>query len=120
MTVEIPSIQLHAHEQISDQMLNQLLLGAEEESVPVRVSRHDVLNPLTLAHNAARSSRLGVGIGVSLSYAVVTVDKLPEERPFLAQFFNREPRLDRFIGSNAARLVKRLPLREVRTVQERA
>ena len=103
MTDERPTINLAVHEGIGDEQLTQVLLGIEEEGVPSRVERLPELNPLTLAHRAATSSRLGIGLGIALDYVVITTEKLPERRPYLA---------DRIIGSNAARLVKRLPLRE--------
>lgn len=103
-----PSIVLHAHSAIGGDALTNLLLGIEEEGVPVETHHHDELNPLTLAHEAAISSRLGIGIGVALDYVVVTLEKLPEDRPYMAEFLGGA---DRKVGSNAARLVKRIPLR---------
>lgn len=106
-----PSIGLHVHRAVTDAQLHHLLLGIEEEGVPVEISRHDELNPLALAHAAATSSRLGIGLGIALDYAVTTTEKLPEQRPYAAQWFNHDHLSDRIIGSNAARIVKRIPLR---------
>lgn len=110
-----PSILLHANSAVTDGDLTDLLLGIEEEGVPVEVSRHDHLNPLVLAHDAAVTSRLGIGIGVSLGYAVITTEKLHEDRPYIARPFNGGGAPDRTVGSNAARLVKRIPLRDYPT-----
>lgn len=115
MTGERPAITVAVHDAVTDAQLTELLLGMEEEGVPSRVEQHPELNPLVLAHGAATSSRLGVGVGVALGYVVVTTEKLPERRPYLAHFLGRERAADRIIGSNAARLVKRLPLRPVDT-----
>ena len=93
-----PAICVHVHEATTDAHLADLLLGIEEEGVPVEVSRHDHLNPLVLAHDAAVTSRLGIGLGVALDYVVITTDKLPEHRPYVARHF--------------ARIVKRIPLRD--------
>ena len=112
MTDERPTINLAVHEGIGDEQLTQVLLGIEEEGVPSRVDRLSELNPLVLAHRAAISSRLGIGLGIALDYVVITTEKLPEQRPYLAHFLGRSAQADRIIGSNAARLVKRLPLRE--------
>lgn len=106
-----PSIAVHIHDSLTDDALTDLLLGIEEEAVPVEVTRSTELNPLKLAHSAARHSQLGVGVGVSLDYAVVTLDKLPEDRPYLAYGWGADQLRDRITGANAARLVKRLPLR---------
>jgi len=114
MKPERPSIHITANERITEQQLTDLLLGIEEEGVPVVVHRTEQLNPLTCALDAAVASRLGVGVGVSLDYVVITTEKLPEQRPYIAEFLNQSTAADRIIGSNAARLVKRLPLRSTR------
>lgn len=115
MTEDRPTIEVAVNDRIASSRIDQLLLGMEEEGAPSRVTRSVELNPLTLAHRAAVSSRLGVGVGVSLDYVVVTLEKLPEQRPYLAHLLGRSAESDRIIGSNAARLVKRLPLRTVDT-----
>ena len=112
MTDERPTINLAVHEGVGDEQLTQVLLGIEEEGVPSRVDRLPELTPLVLAHRAATSSRLGIGLGIALDYVVITTEKLPEQRPYLAHFLGSSEQADRIIGSNAARLVKRLPLRE--------
>lgn len=118
MTLQTPpSILLHCHDAVPEASLTPLLLGIEEEGVPVEVHRFAELNPLPLAHGAAIASRLGIGIGVALNYVVITTEKLPEQRPYIARFFGADSVDDRVVGSNAARLVKRIPLRGFR--QER-
>ncbi|NLE98177.1 MAG: glycerol dehydratase reactivation factor [Propionibacterium sp.] len=111
MSADRPTIHLHAHRDVPGAQLTHILLGIEEEDVPVDVTHHDEPNPLRLAQAAALSSRLGLGLGVALDYVVTTTDKLPTERPYIAQHFGRDPLADRTIGSNAARIVKRIPLR---------
>ncbi len=106
-----PAILCHVHAGVPEAALTSMLLGIEEEGVPVEVHRFDELNPLKLAHEAAIASRLGIGLGVSLDYVVTTTEKLDEGRPYIAQFLGECPEQDRVIGSNAARIVKRIPLR---------
>ena len=106
-----PSIRLHAHAAISDQQLTEVLLGIEEEGIPVEVERFDEFDPLVLAHQAAITSRLGIGLGIALDYAVITTEKLPEAKPYLATWLNADAGIDRAIGTNAARMVKRSPYR---------
>ena len=62
MTDERPTINLAVHEGVGDEQLTQVLLGIEEEGVPSRVERLSELNPLVLAHRAATSSLLGIGL----------------------------------------------------------
>lgn len=110
MKPERPTVRVRLNDRLADQAVAELLLGLEEEGVPVEVTRHSDLNPLTLAHSAALESRLGIGVGVSLDYIVITTEKLPAERPYLTETLHRSEASDRAAGSNAARLVKRMPL----------
>lgn len=114
-----PTIMLARNERIAAQQLVPLLLGLEEQGVPVEQFSAEELNPLALAHEASLRSVLGVGIGISLDYVVVTTDKLPAARPYLAAWFNRSAEVDRTLGGNAARIVKRLPLAPIPIVPDR-
>ncbi len=105
-----PSVKVHVNARITDEQIRDILLGAEEEGVPVEVTRSGELNPLVLAHEASEASVLGVGVGVSLDFVVITTEKLPESRPYIARFLNAGEASDRALGANAARIVKRLPL----------
>ena len=107
-----PTIMVQANTAITDAQLREVLLGIEEEGVPFELRRDPELNPLTLAHEASIASRLGVGVGVSLDYVVITTEKLPEQRPYITGLLNRTAQADRALGANAARIVKRLPLHD--------
>ncbi len=107
---ERPAIILLAHRAIQPLQLKDLLLGIEEQGVPVRLTTSDNLNPLELAASAGLASRVGVGVGVSLDYVVITTDKLPEGRPYIVGLLNETVERDRALGANAARIVKRMPL----------
>ncbi|MCA0308438.1 MAG: glycerol dehydratase reactivase beta/small subunit family protein [Actinobacteria bacterium] len=108
-----PTIRLRLNERLADTHILEVLHGIEEEGVPVEVTRHAELNPLVLAHEASLESRLGIGIGVSLDFVVVTTEKLPASAPYLAARLNATEANDRAAGANAARLVKRMPLIEL-------
>lgn len=110
MSDDKPTIGVYVHTDITDEAIADIRYGIEEEGVPDRVVRLEQLNPLELAHEAALSSRLGVGIGISLEYAVITTEKLPSGKPYMATILNGDPLHDRAVGINAARLVKRVPL----------
>jgi len=45
---------------------------------------------------------------------VITTEKLPVDRPYLVVILNRSAASDRAAGTNAARLVKRMPLIDLR------
>jgi hypothetical protein len=116
MNADRPTIRLRLNEGIPDTRIAEVLHGIEEEGVPVEVTRHSEQNPLVLAHEASLESRLGIGIGVSLDFVVITTEKLPEARPYLVENLNRGDASDRAAGANAARLVKRMPLTDPTTV----
>lgn len=105
-----PAVCIRAHEQVGEDRLDSLRFGMEEEGVPSQLSLHRELDPLVLAHEASQQSRLGVGVGVSLDYVVITTDKLPAGRPYIAVQLGRDADRVRSLGANAARLVKRTPL----------
>lgn len=110
MNADRPTIRLRLNERIPESRIADVLHGIEEEGVPVEVTRHGELNPLLLAHEASLESRLGIGIGVSLDFVVITTEKLPAGNPYLVENLNRASASDRAAGANAARLVKRIPL----------
>ena len=111
---ERPTICVRINDAIAHTRVAALLNGIEEEQVPAELSRHGELNPLILAHDASEQSRLGVGVGVALDYVVITTEKLPVDRPYLVVILNRSAASDRAAGTNAARLVKRMPLIDLR------
>jgi hypothetical protein len=113
MSNDRPSIRLRINDRVDQASIAEVLHGIEEEGVPVELTRHAELNPLLLAHEASLESRLGIGIGISLEYVVITTEKLPAGRPYLAAVLNRSDSSDRKAGANAARLVKRMPLSDM-------
>lgn len=113
MITDRPTIRVRLNERLDEARIAQVLYGVEEEGVPVQLTRHAELNPLVLAHEASLESRLGIGIGVGLDFVVITTEKLPTDRPYLADVLNRSDSSDRRAGSNAARLVKRMPLSDM-------
>lgn len=108
-----PTILVFHNDQIRPEQLTELLLGVEEEGIPFEVRSFAELSPLSLGHQAAIASRLGLGIGVSLNYVVITTEKLPEDSPYIASEFNCSAERDRTLGGNAARIVKRMPLADL-------
>lgn len=65
---------------------------------------------LPLAWEAAQASRLGVGVGMDGQSIVLHFNKLDREQP-LYRIPARSLGLARVLGANAARLVKKLPLK---------
>lgn len=87
-----------------------VLLGIEEEGIPYEVQAEHCSDVLELAHNASLESRLGVGVGISKEGVVLQFEKLDKAAPL---FRIKLYQVDQFrsMGSNAARLVKKMPFK---------
>ena len=93
--------------------LRQLMYGIEEEGIPYEVTESDFRNAVSLAWEASQQSRLGVGLGLDRDTLVLQFSKLKEHEP-LFQISARSPEADvRAMGANAARLVKKLPFKQL-------
>lgn len=89
-----------------------VLLGIEEEGIPYDLQAEHCAEVLELAHNASLESRLGVGVGISKEGVVLQYEKLDKAAPlFRIKFYQTDQ--FRNIGSNAARLVKKMPFRNL-------
>jgi hypothetical protein len=110
---ERPSIVVHHDQSLTGPQLSEILLGIEEEGMPYRVQSDSSTDARKLAHDAAISSRLGVGVGVGGGRVAVTTEKLPADRPYLETQLGLRKANDRAAGGNAARLVKRMPLKVI-------
>ena len=93
--------------------LRQLMYGIEEEGIPYEVTEEKFHDAVSLAWEASQQSRLSVGLGLDRDTLVLHFSKLKESEP-LFQISARSPEWDiRAMGSNAARLVKKLPFKQV-------
>ena len=108
-----PAIVVQIGGGLSEVHLAEVLYGIEEEGIPYRTVTGSSLDAAAGAHAAALASQLGVGIGANGDQIVVTTEKLDPNQPYIKQRLNARRELDRNIGSNAARLVKRSPLRDM-------
>lgn len=97
---------------VPNDVISQVLLGIEEEGLPFTLEEKQYSSALELGYKAAEGSHLGVGIGIA-DEVVLHFIKLKESAPiFRIASMNEEQNL-RNIGANAARLVKRMPFKEV-------
>lgn len=104
---------IHNKETTCQNVINQVLYGIEEEGLPYSVEQSDETNPVELAFRGAELSHLGVGIGITDNEVVLHFIKLKEDQPlFKIPTYSEESTL-RAIGSNAARLVKRMPFKNL-------
>lgn len=87
----------------------QLQYGMEEEGIPWEAAARDGRRLSGLG--GRRSSRLEVGIGLDRQALVLHYSKLEREQPLFRIPANSGMETVRALGANAARLVKKLPLK---------
>jgi len=108
-----PSILIYYDcDNLTESKFLNILLGIEEEGIPYQLEAVHNSDVLELAHEASVNSRLGVGIGVSKEGIVLQYEKLDKASPlFRIKLYQLD--LYRKIGSNAARLVKKMPFKSL-------
>jgi len=82
----------------------------EEEGIPWEEGTKEGMDAQDLAWEAAQSSRLEIGLGVDRQFVVLHYSKLGQDRP-LYRVPARQSDQVRVLGSNGARMVKKLPLK---------
>ena len=109
-----PTIHVMVSPTINKARVKQLFYGMEEEEVPFLVTNENNDTAINLAYEAAGRSRLGVGVGIgSDQLAVLHYEKLKKDKP-LYQINLMDTSLSlRALGTNAARLVKGIPFKEL-------
>ena len=105
-----PNVHILCSPDASDTTLRQVLYGLEEEGIPWESGTKEGADALALAWEAAQASRLEVGIGVDRQSVVLHFSKLEREQP-LFRIPARSIGQARVLGANAARLVKKMPLK---------
>jgi hypothetical protein len=116
-----PAIHVTLAGEVDESLYKWISVGAEEEGIPCRLVPADEVDDeiddetdaAALAHAAARSSRLDVGVGVAFNQVAVHERHMPVERPVVATEVKEDYAVHacRTAGSNAARLVIGMPLR---------
>ena len=94
----------------SECFLKEVLAGIEEEGVLCEVETSEYGSSRELATKAASSSILETGIGIDEEFASITICKLPKDNPLQSYSCLNKNKL-RLAGSNAARIIKGMPLK---------
>ena len=105
-----PNVRVLMSPDASPAALRQLTYGMEEEGIPWEEGTKEGMDALALAWEGAQASRLEVGLGVDRQFVVLHYSKLAQDQP-LYRIPARQSNQVRILGSNAARLVKKLPLK---------
>ena len=96
-----PTVHVRCAEDTPQEVLRQLQYGMEEEGIPWEAA----------AGTGDALSRLEVGIGLDRQALVLHYSKLEREQPLFRIPANSGMETVRALGANAARLVKKLPLK---------
>lgn len=105
-----PNIRVLMSPDASQAALRQLTYGMEEEGIPWEQGTREGADALAMAWEAAQASRLEVGLGLDKHFVVLHYSKLDQSQP-LYRVPARQADQVRALGANAARLVKKLPLK---------
>lgn len=109
---ERPAVHVAAASRANGAAFQYVEVGAEEEGVPCRLVEAAGDDPVALAYAAAQSSRFGVGVGIGPDEVVIHEVHMPAQQPVVRFAISGEYRpACRLAGTNAARMVIRLPLR---------
>lgn len=106
-----PAIHVLYSPDASEEVLRQLQYGMEEEGIPWETGTKPGADALALAWEAAQASRLEVGVGLDAQFLILHFSKLEREQPLFRISARSEVGQVRALGANAARLVKKLPLK---------
>lgn len=109
MIVNKPSIFIYANNPDKDS-LREICAGIEEEGVFYEVFYKDYADLDTLAHTAAADSMMGSGVGICSNSVAMQMKGIPKGKN--VQQFDIPTLADcRKLGSNSARIIKKMPLK---------
>lgn len=109
-----PQIKVYYNENIQDvEYIKEILLGIEEEGTPYQLEAKNAGSAIQIGHEASFESTLGVGIGIDKNEIVLHYNKLKENSPIFRIKFTSKDEQKRSLGANAARLVTRMPFKEI-------
>lgn len=94
-------------------IFNNVLFGIEEEGIPytVDVVQEGAVLTRNLSYEASHISNLGVGVGIADDGISVHFEKLSQDDTLFCIGPDSDTDKVRDIGSNAARIVKRMPFK---------
>lgn len=94
------------------------LYGIEEEGIPFKeISNNDIedlssMTTIQKAYQAALASQLGVGLSYDNDFAYLHQKNLPADEPLFKVKITDQKNINR-LGTNAARLVKGIPFKDI-------
>lgn len=115
MIIKKPTIIIYSRT-ADEAVLREICAGIEEEGVLFEITPQHLGTALTLSADACEASMLGVGIGIcgssiSLHIKGMNVRQGFDEKTALFSHESPDTITARALGTNAARVIKKLPLR---------
>lgn len=109
-----PSIHIYYNKSLNNLSdFKEVFFGIEEEGISYNIQRKDDEDAVKLAYLACDQSSLGVGIGIDNTSIVIHYRKLKKDKPLYKISTSSNHILMRALGANAARLVKRIPFKNL-------
>lgn len=93
--------------------IKEVLWGIEEEGIPYEILPVNIENAVDSGYKASIESSLGVGIGIDEKIIVLHYNKLNQDSPLFTIKRNSDSIKIRSLGANAARLVVKMPFKEI-------
>ena len=107
-----PAIPIRHTSQAPQKVLKSLQYGMEEEGVPCEFTTASG-DAVSIAFEASKGSRFDVAVGVDGTNVVLHHAKFASDKPLFMISTRATDDMLRAIGADAARIVKRLPLKVI-------
>lgn len=110
-----PQIKVYYNNNISNEIekIREVLWGIEEEGIPYEMQAVSSGDAVKIGYQASIESTLGVGIGIDNQNIVLHFNKLKEDTPIFKIKYTSKDIQKRSLGANAARLVTKMPFKEI-------
>ncbi|WP_455542160.1 glycerol dehydratase reactivase beta/small subunit family protein [Intestinibacter sp.] len=109
-----PQIKVYYNEEVQNiEYIKEVLFGIEEEGIPYQVEAMKSGSAVQIGYEASLESTLGVGIGIDKNDIVLHYNKLKQDSPIFKIKLTSKATQKRSLGANAARLVTRMPFKEI-------
>ena len=108
-----PNIKIYCESGIGEEDIKEVLLGIEEEGIPYDINYIALNDATKIGYKGSVESVLGVGIGIDRENIVLHYNKLKEDRPIFKIKLKSKATQKRSLGANAARLVTKMPFKEI-------
>ncbi|MDH6365454.1 hypothetical protein M2139_002457 [Enterococcus sp. PF1-24] len=110
-----PQIFIYVTDEKLTATIEYLLYGIEEEGIPYQIVAVSAQEAVAAAYEAAKTSSLSTGVGCDGQKVVLHYKNLAPNQPYLVidRYQTVSKKQLKAFGSNCARLVKRIPFKDL-------